>query len=64
MTCHRCNGAMIYEKFYGQDEHFWGWKCIYCGEIFDQMILENRSELRGSIMVKGGRTRKARPVRR
>jgi len=33
---------MIQEKFYGLQEHFFGWKCIYCGEIVDHLILENR----------------------
>jgi len=33
---------MIQEKFYGHQEHFFGWKCIYCGEIVDHLILENR----------------------
>jgi hypothetical protein len=34
---------MIFEKFYGAQEHFFGWRCIHCGEIVDQVILENRS---------------------
>ena len=38
----RCGGAMIYEKFYGDCEHFFGWRCVVCGEIIDQVILENR----------------------
>jgi hypothetical protein len=42
MKCLRCNGPMIYDKFYGPHEHFWGWKCVICGEIVDQVILENR----------------------
>jgi len=42
MRCHRCSGIMIYEKFYGDCEHFFGWRCIVCGEIVDQVILENR----------------------
>ncbi len=42
MRCHRCNSNMIYEKFYGFQEDFWGWRCIFCGEIIDQVILENR----------------------
>ena len=42
MRCYRCGGAMIYEKFYGNSEHFFGWKCISCGEIVDRLILENR----------------------
>jgi len=24
MKCHRCESIMIYEKFYGPEEHFWG----------------------------------------
>ena len=42
MRCHRCGGMMVYEKFYGDCEHFFGWRCIVCGEIVDQVILENR----------------------
>jgi len=33
---------MVQEKFYGSQEHFLGWKCIYCGEIVDYLILKNR----------------------
>jgi hypothetical protein len=33
---------MIQEKFYGPHEHFLGWRCVYCGEIIDHLILENR----------------------
>jgi len=44
MSCHRCGGIMIYQKFYGHCEHFFGWRCIICGEIIDQVILENRLE--------------------
>ena len=42
VNCHRCGGVMAYEKFYAPHEHFWGWRCILCGEIIDQVILENR----------------------
>jgi hypothetical protein len=42
MKCHRCGGVMVYERFYGPEEHFSGWRCIMCGEILDQVILENR----------------------
>jgi hypothetical protein len=42
MKCHHCQSEMVYEKFYGVHEYFWGWKCIYCGEVIDQVILENR----------------------
>jgi hypothetical protein len=36
---------MVQEKFYGSQEHFLGWKCIYCGEIIDYLILKNRRSL-------------------
>jgi len=42
MKCHRCGSTMVYERFYGADDHFSGWRCILCGEIIDQVILENR----------------------
>lgn len=42
MRCDRCGSAMIHEKFYGPHEHFLGWRCIFCGEIVDPVILQNR----------------------
>ena len=42
MKCPRCQSVMTYEKFYGPHDHFAGWRCIFCGEIIDQLILENR----------------------
>jgi hypothetical protein len=42
MKCHRCGGVMVFEKFYGACEDFLGWRCVLCGEIVDQVILENR----------------------
>ena len=44
MKCHRCGGMMIYEKYYGDCEHFFGWRCIACGEVIDPVILENRMD--------------------
>jgi hypothetical protein len=44
MKCRRCNGMMEFEKFYGDCEYFFGWRCVVCGEIVDQVILENRLE--------------------
>jgi late competence protein required for DNA uptake (superfamily II DNA/RNA helicase) len=40
--CNRCGGMMIYEKIYYGTGYFWVWKCVYCGECIDQIILENR----------------------
>ena len=42
MNCSRCGGAMTREKFYSSHEYFWGWRCISCGEILDEIIFENR----------------------
>jgi hypothetical protein len=44
MKCNRCGSVMVYDKMYGFEEHFWAWKCIYCGEIFDHVILDNRKD--------------------
>jgi hypothetical protein len=33
---------MVYEKFFGLTEDFFGWRCVLCGEIIDKVILENR----------------------
>jgi hypothetical protein len=42
MKCHRCGGAMVFERFYGTSDQFSGWRCILCGEIVDPVIFENR----------------------
>jgi hypothetical protein len=42
LNCHRCGGLMVYQNFHGPREHFGGWRYICCGEIVDQVILENR----------------------
>ena len=42
MKCQRCDGIMVPEAFYGQDDVFQGWRCIFCGEIIDRVILRNR----------------------
>jgi len=51
MRCPRCSSVMIFQKFYGPHEHFWGWRCIYCGEIFDQIIMENRNDPKRPIRI-------------
>jgi ribosomal protein S27E len=42
MKCNRCGSVMVREKFYGPGGNFLGWRCIQCGEILDEVILENR----------------------
>jgi len=46
VRCRRCGSPMLFEKFYGTQERFLGWKCIFCGEIVDEIILENRRDAR------------------
>jgi hypothetical protein len=41
---------MVYEQFFGDQERFWGWRCIFCGEIVDDVILENRRWLRAKVV--------------
>ncbi len=47
MKCLRCGGIMVYEKFFGLAEDFFGWRCIFCGEIIDKVILKNRRAQKG-----------------
>ena len=43
MKCQRCGGIMVPEEFYSMDDdRFSGWRCIFCGEIIDPVILRNR----------------------
>ena len=45
MKCNRCDGLMIYERFLSQEvEDFFGWRCVACGEIVDEVILKNRTK--------------------
>jgi hypothetical protein len=42
---------MAYEQFFGSQEHFGGWRWIFCGEIVDDVILENREWLNTGAML-------------
>ncbi len=42
MTCQRCGGRMIFEKFYDVNNVFFGWHCVICGDILDAVILLHR----------------------
>jgi len=42
MTCLRCGGRMIFEKFYDVNNVFFAWHCVICGEILDPVILLHR----------------------
>jgi len=55
--CNRCGGLMTYEKIYYETEHFGVWKCVYCVEYIDRVILENR-QIQKSNREKAGRIMK------
>ena len=55
MKCHRCGSVMVYERFLGRSENYSGWRCIWCGEIIDEVIMENRQS--GVGRRKWGKTR-------
>jgi len=47
MKCPKCGGWMEFEEFTnsaseGMAWSFEGWRCLYCGEVIDPMILLNR----------------------
>ena len=47
MTCQRCGGLMVHERFVNQRDRsgpylFWGQRCLNCGEMLDPVILANR----------------------
>lgn len=44
MKCGKCGGLMAHEKYYGREDHFFGWKCVWCGDVVDEVILKNRRE--------------------
>ncbi len=42
IECQRCKGWMIFEKFYGLNDAFFGWHCVMCGDVIDPVILLHR----------------------
>jgi hypothetical protein len=47
MNCPRCEGLLMSDQVYNQDEvmHVLAiWRCLNCGENFDSMILHNRKQ--------------------
>ena len=33
---------MVFEKYYGMNDTFFGWHCMICGDILDEVILLHR----------------------
>ncbi len=48
MLCQRCRSAMTFERFRNEAQggsawSYRGWRCIFCGNIVDPVILANRT---------------------
>ncbi len=54
MSCQRCGGRMIFEKFYDVNNIFFGWHCVICGEILDPVILLHRLSQNADIKIPDG----------
>ena len=47
MNCPRCEGLLMSDQAYSQDEALYVlsiWRCLNCGDTFDSMILQNRKQ--------------------
>lgn len=44
MRCIKCQGTMVHERFFTRGENFWAWRCVNCGQILDEFILNNRQQ--------------------
>lgn len=47
MKCPKCGGLMTYETFTNQENlawHYDGWRCLYCGDVVDEVILANQKK--------------------
>jgi len=42
MKCPRCQTRMVAETFYSKEGSFDGFRCLACGEVIDEVILQNR----------------------
>ncbi len=51
IRCQRCNGRMAYEKFYGENDSFFAWRCVICGDILDPVILLHRLSQDAQVVV-------------
>lgn len=58
MTCDRCQGLMIEERFLDNDDcsgQPWmkGWRCMNCGLVLDRKISERRLQAAKAQVMKG-----------
>ena len=46
MECRRCHGLMVRDRLYDLQDtniHCDVWRCVCCGDVFDGLILMNRT---------------------
>ncbi len=46
MNCPRCEGLLMSDQVFNQDEAMYVlaiWRCLNCGENFDSLVLQNRT---------------------
>ena len=43
MECHRCHGMMIREEIFTEQGKIPIVKCVYCGDVVDDVVLYNRT---------------------
>ncbi|MDN5942639.1 MAG: hypothetical protein L0H94_12215 [Nitrospira sp.] len=47
MTCQRCKGLMVEDRFFdlldSSSQNIPAWRCVICGEVTDMTIVNNRS---------------------
>ncbi len=46
MNCQRCRGFMVYERIQESSEVIFSWRCVICGDVYDDVVIKNR-ELNG-----------------
>lgn len=58
MECIRCQSKMYHECFLSHQGYFYGWKCLFCGDIVDEVILENRNPYKRNERIRFGKIKK------
>ena len=43
MRCERCDGCVVETKAYDEEAAIWLWRCLNCGDRFDDTIRFRRS---------------------
>jgi hypothetical protein len=62
--CPRCNGPMAFEKFYGENDSYFGWHCWMCGDILDPVILLHRLSRDANLAIPEGEEEKMALVKK